>query len=888
MSWKTSENIIERMTSVTPGKEKDYSVRARLPLYFRSAAVFLVGVIVVVIAIAFYRNTGSAEFRMKSLPASLSKDVVATVDAYERKEVDGDILRYYVKADKATTFSDQHQELEGVLIEVFNATGIGSEKITSQKAIYIPGDNKDFTAFFAGDVAIETRDALKVNTEQLKYERAAETATAEEFVKFERGGIKGTSIGASVNAGAKSITLAKDVSIEINADPADVAHNSATKIKTGSAIYDQVSETIKMNGGVNIVSTEQSAAGRKTVEITSADGVVRLTKIEASTHDLLSAELFRDVGITVVETGSQTTKISSGYAKYDRLPDRFDLSENVNIVTAEGEQPTTIRANNAVYERTAGKLALNGGAEIVQGAEIVKGETINALLSKSGSLKSAVVRQNAYLKQTQPERILEISGNEVNAEFEANGQIKNASSVGGSTVKMSPTTAGQFTLLTLSAQRSIKAFFKSAGSLGEILTEGRTTIVLTAPNNGVDSADKKVVADTVKTEFAADGKNMKTASAVGSAELIVTPHTAGERNYLTTINAPRFDCEFFPTGNNVRSCIASVSARAVRKPTVARPGVGDQIITADSLAAAFDQGSNDVSSMTAIGKAKFSELDRTASSGRFEYSASDGMLRLRGNDPTAWDSRARGKAKEIDWDTKNQRSELRGGVSTTYYSQTQTRGATPFSQSGKPVFITAANASIDHRSEVAVYKGNARAWQDDNYVRANTLTIKQVEGELFGEGAVQSLLYDTKPSADAKAAKSPVYVASDRIIYKRDGRLLRYESNVDIRQGSDRITGAIANIFLDESNEITRTDLEGSVIINQPGRKATGDFAQYIAADDKFVIRGNPARIDDAKAGATQGTEVTMFVKDNRVIGVGGSQRNPSGRLRSVYKVKTN
>ena len=33
------------------------------------------------------------------------------------------------------------------------------------------------------------------------------------------------------------------------------------------------------------------------------------------------------------------------------------------------------------------------------------------------------------------------------------------------------------------------------------------------------------------------------------------------------------------------------------------------------------------------------------------------------------------EAKEIDWDTRNQKSYLRGGVSTTYYSQRTTDGA---------------------------------------------------------------------------------------------------------------------------------------------------------------------------------------------------------------------
>ena len=96
------------------------------------------------------------------------------------------------------------------------------------------------------------------------------------------------------------------------------------------------------------------------------------------------------------------------------------------------------------------------------------------------------------------------------------------------------------------------------------------------------------------------------------------------------------------------------------------------------------------------------------------------------------------KAGEIDWDTKNKKSVFRGKVSTTYYSQNKTGGATPFGETNSPVFITANEANFDHTAETAVYTGNARAWQENNYVRAEKLVLNQKEGKLYGEGKVQS------------------------------------------------------------------------------------------------------------------------------------------------------
>jgi lipopolysaccharide export system protein LptA len=191
------------------------------------------------------------------------------------------------------------------------------------------------------------------------------------------------------------------------------------------------------------------------------------------------------------------------------------------------------------------------------------------------------------------------------------------------------------------------------------------------------------------------------------------------------VNAPRFDCDFYPGTNDAKSCAAGVKSKAVRVPTVADDAHGTQTIVADKLTAAFDAKTKDVERLDAVGGAKFTELDRNAISSQFSFTTADRTVRLRGSEPTAWDSKARAKAKEIDWDTRNQKSYLRGGVSTTYYSQNQTGGSTPFSDTKKPVFITAANAEIDHRQETGLYTGNARGWQESNYVRAESFLISQ-------------------------------------------------------------------------------------------------------------------------------------------------------------------
>ena len=171
--------------------------RANLPKYVRVAAIVALCLTILAIGIGFYRAGNHQEFRLKPEHAQLSKDVVAEVNGYERTETDGNVKKFYIKADKARTFTDNHQELENVFLEVFNEESPASDKITAEKAIYIPAENKNFTAYFAGNVNIATRDNLKVKTEQINYTKETETAEADELVEFERENVSGKSFELS-------------------------------------------------------------------------------------------------------------------------------------------------------------------------------------------------------------------------------------------------------------------------------------------------------------------------------------------------------------------------------------------------------------------------------------------------------------------------------------------------------------------------------------------------------------------------------------------------------------------------------------------------------------------------------------------------------------------
>jgi lipopolysaccharide export system protein LptA len=291
--------------------------------------------------------------------------------------------------------------------------------------------------------------------------------------------------------------------------------------------------------------------------------------------------------------------------------------------------------------------------------------------------------------------------------------------------------------------------------------------------------------------------------------------------------------------------------------------------------------------MDAQTDAKFNENDRNGVATNISYTAADNTVRLRGGEPTVWDSRARTKGDELDSDLTNKVSYSRGKTATTYYSQEQTNGATPFSKVKSPVYVVSDRGEFHSESGVAIYIGNARAWQDDNFVRADKLTIYVNEKRMDGNGHVQSQIYNARRRTGGTSSTVPVFATADSMTYSDINRTLHYESNVDIRQGTDRMTSGVADVYLlKESSEVEKTIAQRTVVLTQPNRKGVGDWLQYTSADEVAVLKGNPARVEDAEKGSTEGNRLTVYMRDGRVIAddVRGSQS--PGRIKSTHKVK--
>ncbi|MEK6282261.1 MAG: LPS export ABC transporter periplasmic protein LptC [Acidobacteriota bacterium] len=648
------------------------------------------------------------------------------------------------------------------------------------------------------------------------------------------------------------------------------------QITANKAIYDPKNSVITFIGNVNLETKDalkvitESIAYDQNSEVAQTDSPVSFSRENVSGHSNgaivesknKKLELKRDVEITVAP----------------------DVVKNAKSSRA---RPITIRSAHGLFEHESMKLAFSGGVTAEQDRDVMSGENLYASLNDQRRLQKLEIRGNSYLRSMETGRAAEVHSTDMDFALDKDQRLERAVAMGNAGGK----TLDAESEVQLSGASLIEVSFQALNDrslLKQMRTEGRAVIDLSAPKskaNDPRAASKRLTADAVKLTWHITGRDLDKAEAVGNAEVIIDPAMKHAQADKKTLTAPRIDGEFFEAGNLARTFTASNGAKAVIDPVQKVDDRGTRVLTSQKMVAVFVKETQDIERFDAQGDAKFNENDRNGIAANIAYLAADNMLRLRGGEPTVWDSRARTKSVEMDSDLRADVSYGRGKTATTYYSQEQTNGATPFSKVKSPVYIVSEKGEFHHESGVAIYTGNARAWQDDNFVRGDKLTIYVTDKKMEAQGRVQSEVYNAQSKREGSAV--PVFASGDSMFYSESNRTLHYEGNVDIRQGTDRLTAGVADVYLHrESNVVEKTIAQRNVVLTQPNRKGIGDWVQYTSADDVAVIKGNPARVEDVEKGSTEGGRLTLNLRDGRVIADDVRGPQSPGRVRSTHKVK--
>ncbi len=653
------------------------------------------------------------------------------------------------------------------------------------------------------------------------------------------------------------------------------------QISAARALYMPDTNVLSFSGNVRIETKEKLKVATEMLSFDQNSGVAQTDAAVTFERENISG---KSTG-AVVEQKSKRLELKKDVEM--TVAPRVDAA--VAAKSPARARPVLIKSSQSVFEQEPMKLTFSGNVSFEQERDLLSGDTLYALLNQEKRLEKAELRGNSYLRSMQPGRSAEVRSADMDFFLDKDQRLERAVAINNVVARSIDADAD----MQVNNDSSLEVVFQATadGSVLKQMNSGsRSTIMLSAPKskaNDPNAANKRLTADFVRLSWRTTGRDLERAEATGNAELFIEPVANNARAERKTLNAQRFDCDFFDAGNLARECKASGGSKATIDPVQPQPKRGTRTLTSQNMTIVFVKDTQDIERVDAQGDGKFNENDRNGVAANVSYVAADQTVRLRGGDPTVWDSRGRTKATELDSDLANNVSYARGRTTTTYYSQEQTNGATPFSKTKSPVYIASERGEFRHESGQAIYSGNARAWQEDNYVRGDKLVVYVNDKRMEASGRVQTTIYNSKRRAENTMMVVPVFASADSMFFSDPDRTIHYEGNVDIKQGSDRLTSGVADVYLaKDSNEMQKTVAQRSVVLTQPNRKGSGDWVEYVAADEVAVLKGNPARVEDVEQGNTEGSRLTLSLRDSKVTA--DDTRGPlsPGRVRSTHKIR--
>ncbi|MBI4852463.1 MAG: LPS export ABC transporter periplasmic protein LptC [Acidobacteria bacterium] len=845
-------------------------LRARLPLIAKTVALVVFLGVATMLGIQLVKRMNAVPPAITIKPNLNDAKLNAVFNNFKYDYHEGR-TRYRLTAAKDTVFSDSRHELEQVKLELFDEAGETSGQVTSELCKY---DQSKAILRFEKNVVIDTKDGLQVKTESLDYDQTTGNAETQDKVEFTRDKISGSCIGVILESDPKRLEMKESVYIKV--EPASENKTSPQNVTKPVEItgnwgeYTADEQVIRLKGKAKIAEPDRLLSADTLIAYLTEDKKIQYVEAHGASHleskqeDSLKLDA-NDMEFSFDELG----KLSQAQAWGNSRLESKKTDSTLKVASEDMDFSFSPEGKLSQAEaRGQSRLENQGKGTPLE----VNSENMSFLFNELGFLTIAKAQENVTALTTEgPKRIL--TADEL-------------------TVFTKPTT-------TTSEVERIKA----VGNVNLTIAAPEPTETLPNPST------KHLKATQAEVFYYPGGEFLREAQAHGDTVLTITPIKEIPGAEKRIMRAEHNTLTFFESGNAVRELNAQGKVK-LEIETIAKAGSIEpaRISQSEKAKASFDKTSGEMLQALQEGNFKYTEGSRNALANKANYDATKKLIELRDGKVMVWDEQARTQADEIDMWTEKKESFARGKVRSTYYNPEGTGQATPFRNMKAPVFITSKDLHVFNERGEAIYTGDARAWQDDNFVRAEKLELFRDNRKMIATGNVSSALYqakkalsesreskepkepkETKETKEPKEGKNnqvvvPIFATSDVMDYSDKDRLAQYKGSVKMKQGNEILEANQVKIFLEtEVNEMKRLEAFEKVVLTQPGRRGEGDEAEYNAYDQRTILTGNMAKVVSDLQGTITGRRLTLLGGDDRIL---VDDQRGTRRVKSTHEVQ--
>lgn len=551
------------------------------------------------------------------------------------------------------------------------------------------------------------------------------------------------------------------------------------------------------------------------------------------------------------------------------------------------QPPLSLAAARARYDKQAGHVTLDGAVEIRQGIRRVQADRASVFLDSRERVTRAVLEGGVHATEESDGRQVLASAEKLTAELDGEtGQLQTGVAEGN----VQLTTKQGLSEGRLTAQKLEIAFAGKNPQAQRGLASGGVRLtqdlaVSERPSRGRPSepgrlpeSHRELTAEALQFNFQANGQSLQNAATVGPGNLLFEPKDPGIGS--RTIAAGQFLMEFDP-----QSRLESLTGEGGTKitfhpPKNAAPGSPAQESAADHLVAMFDPATQTATRIDQTGNYQFREGDRRGSAERASYQAGAETLTLTGQ-PRVWDATLSTRAERMLIDLRTDTAEGLGKVQSTHFGDGK----------GDPTSVLADRVVAQRNSQTVHYEGKVRAWRGTDVVESTALDVFHNERRVSsGSQVLTSHLQpghanSSGSSKGIRGQPQPVTIRAEKLEYFDQGRMASYRGKVklqteDTTLEADKLDAYFSNVSAGGPVELERAVADGAIRVVQPERRATGQHAEYFAAEGKILLSGGPPALMDAEKGFTSGQRLTFFTRDDKLIVSGGDESPTISRHR--------
>jgi len=823
------------------------------PAKLRTWILILAGCLVVAIAGFFFYGRWQGRRLGHDRPGGLETGIQQSTQGFTYSESRGGHTIYTLHASKAVQFKGSgHAELHDVSITLYGAEGQPANRIYGSDFDWDPvhgiaravGEVQiDFQGAAtpgaqAGNAASdesENKNMVHIKTSGLVFNKQTGLASTTERIEFRLAEAAGSATGASFDSQTGIIILT-----------ADVAFNSSLggnplEVRAHHAQYDRGNRLLYLLQDVTDYADSHSSSDQATVSFRS----------DGSAYQVLAEG-------HVIFTGNDGQQVNARIAHVDldakSAPQQAKLDGGLLYVA--NNEARLLHGSAASGTMLFGPQSTIRHAQLRTAVSVVDEE-------KLPQLDSAKTKQNAAQSLTR-----QVQASQVDIDF-AQGPDRRPE-----------------------AQQILAA--------GGGRVNVHTIYAKTPPEDMTIQGDQ-LFATLVDGEVLSSLRGTGHTSLVTVSPAGVTQSSKGDNLLLT----------FAPHSHQK----TPVEAAKGKKPNATQ--------SADQLQSAVQLGNVTLVQQAAATPGGQTPAPTTATAQRAAYDAATQIVQLTGS-PRIQEETGELSATLLDMERATGNATATGDVKATY-RQAKGKQDLGFAGTG-PVHVVADHAHLDHATDVTTFYGKAgeqaRLWQGSDSVSAPVLELSRAHGTLsaHGQGSVPAVNAvftssrtnpqaspqnnsqpNSKPNAKTQAPSAPsvVRLQSRTLLYVENDHKAVFSGGVVAQTISGILHSSFMDVYFSQgpspartpdqqgsqkppgvpspgapSQSVSKIVARGTVQLEQPGRKGTGEELTYTAADGKFVLTGTsavPPRLSDQARGVVTGDALIFNDRDDSVVVSGGT-----------------